>query len=1223
MHPIVRHLEERILVMDGAMGTMIQEHKLDEQGFRGKLFKNHRSELKGCNDLLSLTQPGIIEDIHRAYLDAGADILETNTFNSTCVSLADYALEEHVYDINLAAAQQAKHAAAEFTDADPERPRFVAGAIGPTSKTTSISSDVNDPGYRAVTFDDMVETYTEQIRGLMDGEVDMLMFETVFDTLNCKAGLYAAETYFETIGRRVPLMVSGTITDQSGRTLSGQTTEAFWISVSHADLLSVGLNCALGASELRPYMEDLARCAPTFVSCYPNAGLPNKFGGYDESPEFMASLLEEFASSGFFNIVGGCCGTTPDHIRAISEAVRDKETREVPAQDEHPRYSGLEPIVIRDDLNFVNVGERTNVAGSPKFKRLIQENDIEGALEIARHQVDNGAQFIDICFDEGMLDAEALMTRFLNLIASEPDICRVPIMVDSSKWTVIEAGLKCIQGKGIVNSLSLKEGEEKFKEQARIVRKYGAGVVIMAFDERGQADTTERKAEISERAYRILVDEVDFPPQDIVFDPNILTVATGMEEHGRYALNFIEATKLIRERCPHAMISGGVSNLSFSFRGNNLVREAMHSAFLFHAIKAGLGMGIVNPSQLGIYEEIPADLLELVEDVLFARRPDATERLIEFAEAVKGTDNEKKTDDTWRRQSVEERLKHGLVKGIVEYIDADTEEALQKYGRPILVIEGPLMDGMNVVGDLFGSGQMFLPQVVKSARVMKKAVAWLTPYLEEEKAETGGHSVGKILMATVKGDVHDIGKNIVGVVLQCNNYEVIDLGVMVPCNQILETARKENVDIIGLSGLITPSLEEMVHVATEMEREGFQLPLLIGGATTSRAHTAVKIEPQFSGPTIHVLDASRCVPVVGDLLGDRKERLIQKTSDQYKKIRKEHLADRGQELVTLEEARERPAAIDWDASDLARPQFIGIRSFDNYPLEEIRTRIDWTPFFIAWELKGSYPKIFNHPDRGEEARDLFDDAQSLLDRIIEEKLITARAVLGFFPANSNGDDIEIFADDERSEVQTVLHSLRQQRVRSNGRFNLALSDFIAPGDSGKADYIGAFAVTAGIGVDELAAEFEKDHDDYSAIMVKALADRLAEAFAERLHERVRKEFWGYAQEEGLANEDLIKEKYRGIRPAPGYPACPDHSGKTVLWDLLKVKENTGIELTESCAMFPAASVSGFYFSHPDSRYFGIGLVGKDQVEDYARRKGMQTREVERWLAPSLGYDPER
>ncbi|MDA0842193.1 MAG: methionine synthase, partial [Planctomycetota bacterium] len=824
--------------MDGAMGTMIQEHKLDERGYRGELFKNHHSDLKGCNDLLSLTQPGIIENIHRAYLEAGADILETNTFNSTGVSLADYALESHVYDINIASAKMAKHAAAEFTDANPDKPRFVAGAVGPTSKTSSMSPDVNDPGYRAVNFDQMVETYTEQIRGLMDGGVDMLIFETVFDTLNCKAALFAAETYFETIGHRVPLMVSGTITDQSGRTLSGQTTEAFWISVSHANLLSVGLNCALGAKDLRPYMEELSQCASTFVSCYPNAGLPNKFGGYDESPEYMASLLEEFASSGFLNIVGGCCGTTPEHIKAISEAVRDMETRKIPTLARFPRYSGLEPLVIRDDLNFVNVGERTNVAGSPKFKKLIQEDDIEGALEIARHQVDNGAQLIDICFDEGMLDAEVLMPRFLNLIAAEPDICRVPIMVDSSKWTVIEAGLKCIQGKGIVNSLSMKEGEEKFRQQARLVRKYGAGIVVMAFDEQGQADTTERKVEICERAYRILVDEVGFPPQDIIFDPNILTVATGMEEHDRYALNFIEATKLIRERCPHAMISGGVSNLSFSFRGNNPVREAMHSAFLFHAIKAGLGMGIVNPSQLGIYEEIPADLLELVEDVLFVRHPDATERLIEFAETVVGTAKTKKVDDAWRSESVEERLKHALVKGIVDYIEADTEEARQKYGRPILVIEGPLMDGMNVVGDLFGSGKMFLPQVVKSARVMKKSVAHLTPYLEAEKAETGGHSVGKILMATVKGDVHDIGKNIVGVVLQCNNYHVIDLGVMVPCSKILETARKENVDIIGLSGLITPSLDEMVHVASEMEREGFDLPLLIGGATTSRAHTA-------------------------------------------------------------------------------------------------------------------------------------------------------------------------------------------------------------------------------------------------------------------------------------------------------------------------------------------------------------------------------------------------
>ena len=1217
-------MDQRIVIIDGAMGTMIQGYKLEERDFRGERLLNHPSDLKGDNDLLSLTRPDIIESIHRQFLEAGADIIETNTFNSTVISQADYKLESLVYEINLAAAKVARKAVEAAMASDPSRPRFVAGSLGPTNKTASMSPDVNNPAYRAVTFDQLVNAYYEQVCALVEGGVDCLLVETTFDTLNLKAALFAITRYLEEHGVDIPVMASVTITDASGRTLSGQTVEAFWISVSNAPLLSVGINCALGATEMRPYLEELSGLAPVYVSCYPNAGLPNSFGEYDETPEKMAATLREYAANGWLNIVGGCCGTTPEHIRAIAEAIRPFKPRTLPAVPGFSRLSGLEALVIRPDTNFVNVGERTNVTGSPKFSKLILNGNYEEALSIARQQVEGGAQMIDVNMDEGLLDSENAMVTFLHLIASEPDIARVPIMIDSSKWSVIEAGLKCVQGKGIVNSISLKEGEEVFKHHAGLIKRYGAGVIVMAFDETGQADTLERRVEICTRAYRILTEEVGLPPSDIIFDPNILTIATGMDEHNNYAVDYIEATRQIKATLPHCKVSGGVSNLSFSFRGNNAVREAMHSAFLYHAIRAGMDMGIVNPGQLTVYEEIPKDLLELVEDVILNRRPDATERLITFAESVKQKGKTEVQEDSWRQEPVEQRLSHALVKGIVEYIEVDTEEARQKLAKPLDVIEGPLMAGMNIVGDLFGSGKMFLPQVVKSARVMKKAVAYLLPYMEKEKEASGlRRAVGKILMATVKGDVHDIGKNIVGVVLGCNNYEVIDLGVMVPCDKLLKTARELGVDMIGLSGLITPSLDEMVHVAKEMEREGFKLPLLIGGATTSRVHTAVKIAPAYSEPVIHVLDASRAVGVVGSLRStELKPGFVEKYRLEQEKARQEHKGKKAQRpLLKLEDARRRKFAPKWNPSAVYQPSFTGAKAYDDYPLAEIVPYIDWTPFFHTWELRGVFPRILDEEEVGPRAKELYDEAQELLCLIVEQKLVTARAVIGFYPANSVGDDIEVYADRSRAGVLTVLHTLRQQTDRPDGHPNLALADFVAPRESGLVDFIGGFAVTAGMNLDSLVEKFEKDHDDYNSIMAKALADRLAEAFAELMHLKVRQE-WGFGKDETLCLDDLIHERYQGIRPAPGYPASPDHTEKRLLFDLLQVEKKTGIHLTENFAMIPAASVSGFYFSHPESRYFALGKIEHDQVLDYARRKGMDVRTVERWLGPNLNYDPE-
>ena len=1217
-------LHQRIVVIDGAMGTMIQGFKLGEGDYRGQQFANYSCDLKGNNDLLSITQPEIIERIHRQFLEAGADIIETNTFNANAISMADYGLESLAYDLNLAAAKVARRAAESVTAKDPNRPRFVAGAIGPANKTSSLSPNVNDPAFRAVTFDQLAEAYYEQVRGLMDGGVDLLLAETTFDTLNLKAALFAVDRYFEEHGRRVPVMASVTIVDKSGRTLSGQTLEAFWISVSHFPLLSVGINCALGATEMRQYVEELSGLAPIFLSCYPNAGLPNAFGEYDETPETMSATLRQFAANGWLNIVGGCCGTTPAHIRAIADTVRPFKPR-VPAQVKpYSRFSGLEPLVIRPDSNFLNVGERTNVTGSPKFAKLILNGGYEEALAIARQQVEGGAQMIDVNMDEGMLDSEKAMVHFLHLVASEPDIARVPVMIDSSKWSVIEAGLKCVQGKAVVNSISLKEGEEAFKRHARLIKRYGAGMVVMAFDEAGQADTLARRVEICTRAYRILTEEVGIPPTDIIFDPNILTVATGMEEHNDYAVSFIEATRQIKATLPGCKVSGGVSNISFSFRGNNVVREAMHSAFLYHAIRVGLDMGIVNAGQLAVYEEIPKQLLELVEDVLLNRRPDATERLVTFAESVKQKGKVEVEEQSWRQGTVEERLSHALVRGIVDYIDADTEEARQKYGRPLAVIEGPLMAGMSVVGDLFGAGKMFLPQVVKSARVMKKAVAWLLPYMEAEKQAGGGRQAeGKILMATVKGDVHDIGKNIVGVVLGCNNYEVIDLGVMVPCEKILKTAREHKVDIIGLSGLITPSLDEMVHVAREMEREGFKVPLLIGGATTSRAHTAVKIAPGYGEPVVHVLDASRAVGVVGHLKSpELKATFDDNNRREQEKARSDHRNKQSQRpLLTLDEARRRQPLIDWSLSPVYRPSFTGVRVDDDVPLKDIVPYIDWTPFFQTWELKGVYPRILQDSTVGPKARELFEDAQQLLKQIVDGQLLKAKAVMGFFPANRVGDDLELYTDENRTHVLDVFHTLRQQAEKSENQPNFALADFIAPKETGRADYLGAFAVTAGLNVEPLVARFEAGHDDYNAIMTKALADRLAEALAELTHKKAR-DAWGFGREETLSIADLIKEKYQGIRPAAGYPACPDHTEKQTLFDLLQAEKNASIQLTESFAMYPAASVSGLYFSHPESRYFALGKIDRDQVEDYAVRKRMTVEAVERWLSPNLNYDPD-
>jgi 5-methyltetrahydrofolate--homocysteine methyltransferase len=1214
-------LTERILILDGGMGTMIQSYKLEEADYRGERFADWASDLKGNNDLLVITQADIICDIHKAYLDAGADIIETNSFNGTSIAMADYNMEELVYELNLESAKVARRAAEDRSTAD--KPRFVAGVLGPTNRTASISPDVNNPGFRNVSFDGLVEAYVEATKGLVDGGADILLVETVFDTLNAKAALFAIQKYFDDNDIELPVMISGTITDASGRTLSGQTAEAFWNSLNHIKPLSFGFNCALGADELRQYVEELSGLANCYINAHPNAGLPNEFGEYDESPEEMAKQIAEWAESGFLNIIGGCCGTTPAHIKAIADAVSVFPPRQIPEIDVKCRLSGLEPCNIAADSLYVNVGERTNVTGSAMFKRLILEEDYETALDVARQQVENGAQVIDINMDEGMLDGKEAMVTFLNLIASEPDISRVPIMIDSSKWDIIEAGLKCIQGKGIVNSISLKEGEEKFIEQAKLVRRYGAAAIVMAFDETGQADTEARKVEICTRAYKVLTEIVGFPPEDIIFDPNVFAVATGIEEHNNYGVDFIEATRAIKNTLPHAMISGGVSNVSFSFRGNNPVREAIHAVFLYHAIKAGMDMGIVNAGQLAIYDDLPAELRDCVEDVVLNRREDSTERLLDIADKYRGDGSTgKKVENLeWRELPVAKRISHALVKGIDTYIEDDTEEARQAFDRPIEVIEGPLMDGMNVVGDLFGDGKMFLPQVVKSARVMKKAVAYLIPFIEAEK---GGEvqSNGKILMATVKGDVHDIGKNIVGVVLQCNNFEVIDMGVMVPANKILEKAKEENVDIIGLSGLITPSLDEMVHMAKEMERLEFDVPLMIGGATTSKAHTAVKIEQNYHGATVWVKDASRAVGVAQKLISkDLREEFKAELRVDYEQVRVNHAGRRSQtKWASLQAARDNKVKINWDAYTPTKPTFTGLKTFEDYSLDEIKEYIDWTPFFYAWELKGIYPKIFNDEHKGEEARKLFADAEKMLQQVIDEKWLSARAVVGLFPANAIGDDIEIYADDQRNEVMNKLHFLRKQTEQPPGRPNSSLSDFIAPKETGLEDYFGAFAVTTGIGIDEHVARFEKDHDDYSSIMLKVIADRLAEAFAELMHKRVRKEFWAYGSDENLSNDALIKEEYKGIRPAPGYPACPDHTEKTQLWELLDADKNAGMTITESFAMLPTASVSGWYFSHPQSSYFAVAKINRDQVEDYAKRKGMTLAEAERWLAPNLGYD---
>lgn len=1217
---IREELEKRILIIDGAMGTMIQRHVLTEEDFRGERFKDHPCDVKGNNDLLNITRPDIIKSIHTEYLKAGTDIIETNTFSTQRISLADYQMEELDYEMSYEGAKIAREAVDEFMAAHPDRKCFVAGAVGPTNRTLSLSPDVNDPGYRALTFDELLDAYYEQVKGLVDGGSDVLLIETIFDTLNAKAAIFAIKKYEAIVGRKLEIMISGTITDASGRTLSGQTVEAFLNSIIHAKPLSIGFNCALGAKDMRPHIEELSAKAGCYVSAYPNAGLPNEFGAYDEMPDETAFLVGDFIEHGFVNIVGGCCGTTPDHIAAIAAKAKNITPRKIPVIERYLRLSGLEPVTITPESMFVNIGERTNITGSPKFSKLILSGDYEAALAVARQQVEGGAQVIDVNMDEGMLDSEAAMTKFLNLIASEPDISKLPIMVDSSKWSVIENGLKCLQGKGIVNSISLKEGEDKFRESARKIMNYGAAIVVMAFDENGQADNFERRKEICKRSYDILVDEIGFPAEDIIFDPNILTVATGLEEHNNYAVDFINAARWIKENLPYAKVSGGVSNISFSFRGNNTVREAMHSAFLYHAIKAGLDMGIVNAGMLEVYEAIPNDLLERVEDVLLNRRDDATERLVDFAETVKSKGKELVKDEEWRKESVESRLSHSLVKGIIEYLDADVEEARQQYPRPIHVIEGPLMDGMNIVGDLFGAGKMFLPQVVKSARVMKKAVAYLLPFIEQEKLDNPdgdqSSSAGRILLATVKGDVHDIGKNIVGVVLACNNFEIIDMGVMVPAQEIIKKAKEINADIIGLSGLITPSLDEMVHFAKEMEREGFTVPLLIGGATTSRIHAAVKIAPNYSGAAIHVLDASRSVTVCSTLMNaDTRGAYIDNIKQEYDKAREAHLNKRSDKrFKTIEEARIDRFQIN-PALVAPAPAFTGTKTFEDYSLEELVPYIDWTPFFHTWELRGSYPKIFDDKLVGVEAKKLFDDAQVLLKKIVAEKLLTAKAVIGFWPANAVGDDILLEADGK----PVTIHTLRQQAEKVAGQPYYALSDFVAPKETGIQDYFGGFAVTTGIGCDEMVAEFEANYDDYNSIMAKALADRLAEAFAERMHELVRKEYWGYAKDEHLSSEDLIKEEYTGIRPAPGYPACPDHTEKETLFNLLGAEEKIGLKLTESFAMYPTAAVSGFYFAHPESRYFGLGKITKDQVEEYAIRKNMSLEDTERWLSPNLAY----
>ncbi|HEX6318188.1 MAG TPA: methionine synthase [Burkholderiales bacterium] len=1213
-------LEQRILLLDGAMGTMIQRARLAEEDYRGERFRGWERELRGNNDLLSLTQPRLVRDIHWQYLQAGADILETNTFNSTSIALADYGMEGLAREFNVCAARLAKEATRDWQARTPGQPRFVAGVLGPTNKTASISPDVNDPGFRAISFDQLVAAYSEAAQGLLEGGVDLLMVETVFDTLNAKAALVAIEDSFEARGARLPVLISGTITDASGRTLSGQTAEAFYNSVRHARPLALGLNCALGAKELRPYVEELARLAEMRVSCHPNAGLPNAFGEYEDTPEAMAREIGDWARSGWLNLAGGCCGTTPEHIRAMAEALRGVAPRRPAPRPPALRLAGLEPLNVDDQSLFVNVGERTNVTGSKAFARLVLAGDYAGALAVARQQVENGAQVIDVNMDEAMLDSERAMSTFLSLVAAEPDIARVPVMIDSSKWSVIEAGLKCVQGKPIVNSISMKEGEHEFLRQARLARKYGAAVVVMAFDEKGQADTLERRIEVCARAYRLLTEQAGLAGEDIVFDPNIFAVATGLEEHARYGIDFIEAVRWIRANLPKAKVSGGVSNLSFSFRGNDPVREAMHTAFLYHAIRAGMSMGIVNAGQLGVYEKLDPELRELVEDVIFNRRPDATERLVDAAGRYKAGTKAAAKDEAWRAGTVEERLAHALVNGISAHVVADTEEARQKFPRPIQVIEGPLMDGMNVVGELFGAGKMFLPQVVKSARVMKQAVAHLVPYIEAEKAKSGdaGRAKGRVVIATVKGDVHDIGKNIVAVVLQCNNYEVVNLGVMVPAQTILDTAAREKADAIGLSGLITPSLEEMTHVAREMERAGSRLPLLIGGATTSRAHTAVKIAPHYSGPVVYVPDASRSVPVVQSLLSDAREAYLAEVRTDYEKIRTQHAAKKGPgPLHPIAEARRLGYPTDWTSYVPPRPLKTGLVALRDYPLAELVEYIDWTPFFQAWELSGPYPKILQDPVVGEAARKLFAEAQEALEGIVRERWVAANGVFALCPAAQvHGDDIEIYRDEARREPVMTWHNLRQQNHKPSGRANLCLADFVAPKSSGVADWIGAFAVSVG-GFEERVAAFEAAHDDYAAIMLKVLADRLAEAFAERLHERVRREFWGYAADERLSKAELIAEAYRGIRPAPGYPACPDHTAKAGLFRLLDAQRNAGMQLTESFAMLPASSVSGFYLSHPESSYFAVGKIGRDQLEDYARRSGLSVEEAEKWLAPNL------
>ncbi|RKT78058.1 methionine synthase (B12-dependent) [Terracoccus luteus] len=1244
-------LARRIMVLDGAMGTAIQRDRPDEAGYRGERFADWPSDLQGNNDLLTLTQPDIIAGIHREYLEAGADVIETNTFNAQAISLADYGMQELAYELNFESARLARREADAMTARTPDRPRWVAGALGPTSRTASISPDVNDPGARNVSYDQLVEAYLEAARGLVDGGSDLLVVETIFDTLNAKAAIFALETLFEQHGRRWPVVISGTITDASGRTLSGQVTEAFWNSVRHVRPLAVGLNCALGAKEMRPYIAEMSRIADTFVSCYPNAGLPNAFGEYDEAPEETAAIVGEFAEAGLVNLVGGCCGTTPAHVAAIAKTVHGQDVRVPPVSAGAMRLSGLEPFTIADDSLFVNVGERTNITGSARFRTLIKNGDYDTALSVAGQQVESGAQVIDVNMDEGMIDGVAAMDRFLKLVASEPDISRVPVMVDSSKWEVIEAGLKCVQGKAIVNSISLKEGEEAFVQHARLVRKHGAAAVVMAFDEQGQADSLARRQEICGRAYRILTEEVGFPADDIIFDPNVFAVATGIEEHHRYGLDFIEATRWIKENLPGAKVSGGISNVSFSFRGNNPVREAIHAVFLYHAIAAGLDMAIVNAGALAVYDEVDPELRERIEDVVLDRRPDAAERLLEVAEAHnRAGQAADPAEQEWRSLPLRKRITHALVKGIDAHVEADTEalraEIEQAGGRPIEVIEGPLMDGMNVVGDLFGAGKMFLPQVVKSARVMKKAVAYLIPFIEEEKAgnpelASAKDTNGTIVMATVKGDVHDIGKNIVGVVLQCNNYEVIDLGVMVPVQKIIDAAREHDADIIGLSGLITPSLDEMVTVATEMQRQGLSIPLLIGGATTSRAHTAVKVDQRYEGPVVWVKDASRSVPTAAALLSDeQRPALLSSVQTDYDALRARHATKHDRPLLPLEQARDNATPLDWSGYHPPRPHLLlqqekdvsvevqpggpaqHVRVLDDYPLAELRPYIDWQPFFNAWELKGSFPEILNNPASGPTARRLYEDAQQMLDRIVDERWITAKGVVGLFPANAVGDDVEVYTDERRTDVHAVLHHLRQQGQHREGVPNRSLADFVAPRDSGVTDWVGGFAVTAGHGVAERVEAFRAEHDDYQAILLESLADRLAEAFAERLHERVRTELWGYAPDEHLDNTDLIKERYAGIRPAPGYPACPEHTEKLTLWSLLDVEEHTGIRLTESMAMWPGAAVSGFYYSHPQSQYFVVGRLGRDQVADYAERKGWTLAQAERWLSSNLAYDPE-